>query len=55
MQLLEVLSERIIDLIDIQVMWLLWLILAMQSPPSMRMLLSNKYGKMPWLKNINPL
>jgi hypothetical protein len=54
MQLLQVLSERVIDLKDIQVMWLLWLRFAMQSPPSMRMLLNSKYGKMPWWKNINP-
>jgi hypothetical protein len=54
MQLLQVLSEKVIDLKDFQVMWLLWLRLAMQSPPTMRMLLRNKYGKMPWWKNINP-
>jgi hypothetical protein len=54
MLLLKVHSEEVIDLKDIQLMWILCLRLAMQSPPSMRMLLSNKYGKIPWWKNINP-
>jgi hypothetical protein len=54
MLLLKVHSKKVIDLKDIQVMWLLYLRLAMQSPPSMRMLLSSKYGKMSWWKNTNP-